>query len=353
MESLQISNASVPFPNAVAPFSPKVDQPSSGVTKDILVSSFSPVSESQSLTSSQNSLSEKAVVYSPQTLVQALPNGNSVAPETSQVVPKPESTSGQFTETVSGEPSPESQQGSADVGNTNVQQGGSSSGDDSTGQGSNTIAGNGEGEGAIPPAEDSKAPSSDDESSPQASTSAGLSPDERAVVAELSARDREVRTHEQQHQSVGGQYAGAASFSYQTGPDGVKYAVGGEVSIDISAVPNDPQATIDKMRTVKNAALAPAEPSAQDRSVASSANRMIMQAQADLAAQRAEEFQTIRAETQQRQAESAEAREQQQDEQKSRRSSNSEGVRTYESLIELGQRYENGLTPEINLDEVV
>ncbi|WP_304439581.1 putative metalloprotease CJM1_0395 family protein, partial [Oleiphilus sp. HI0123] len=80
-------------------------------------------------------------------------------------------------------------------------------------------------------------------------------------IAELRARDQEVRAHEQAHKAVGGQYAGAASFTYQSGPDGNRYAVGGEVSIDISPIPNDPQATISKMNTVKAAANAPAEPS--------------------------------------------------------------------------------------------
>ena len=347
---MQISNASVPFPNSVAPFSPKVDQPSSGVTKDILVSSFSPLSESQSLASSQNSLSEKTVVYSPQSLVQAIPSNNSAVPVPSKAVPEGGSASGQVTEPVPDEPSSANRQVSPDAGDPIQPDRGASDGDPSNISSQTNANGIG---GEEPSAGNVTEQPSGDQNSSESTSSTGLTPDERAIVGELAARDREVRTHEQQHQSVGGQYAGAASFSYQTGPDGVKYAVGGEVSIDISAVPNDPQATIDKMRTVKNAALAPAEPSAQDRSVASAANRMIMQAQSDLAAQRAEEFQTIRAETQQRQAEAAEAREQQQDEQKDRRPSVSEGVRTYESLIELGQRYENGLTPEINLDEVV
>lgn len=351
MKSLQISNASVPFPNAVAPFSPKVDQPSSGVTKDILVSSFSPLSESQSLASSQNSLSEKTVVYSPQSLVQAIPSNNTAAPAPSKAVPKESGVSGPFIEGEPGESSSANGQVSPDAENSNFQPDRGVSGDDPSNASSKTIADGIGGENQS--TEDAAAQPTDDQKSTETTSSVGLTPDERAIVGELAARDREVRTHEQQHQSVGGQYAGAASFSYQTGPDGVQYAVGGEVSIDISAVPNNPQATIDKMRTVKNAALAPAEPSAQDRSVASSANRIMMQAQAELASQRAEEFQTIRAETQQRQAEAAEAREQQQDEQKYRRPSVSEGVRTYESLVELGQRYENGLTPEINLDEVV
>lgn len=104
-------------------------------------------------------------------------------------------------------------------------------------------------------------------------------------IAELKARDQEVKVHEQAHAAIGGQYAGAPSYEYETGPDGQQYAVGGEVRIDVSPVPNDPRATIQKMQQVKAAALAPAEPSSADRSVAAQASRTLMEAQADLAAE--------------------------------------------------------------------
>lgn len=65
--------------------------------------------------------------------------------------------------------------------------------------------------------------------------------------------------------------------------------MGGEVPIDTSTVPGDPKATIDKMDVVKRAALGPAEPSGQDRSVAAQADAKKRQAQADLADQKAEE----------------------------------------------------------------
>ncbi len=118
---------------------------------------------------------------------------------------------------------------------------------------------------------------------------AGLTEEERAQVKKLAARDREVRAHESANQAVGGQYTGAATFTFQNGPDGRRYAVGGEVSIDISAVPGDPDATIRKLRTVRRAALAPAEPSAQDRSVAATAEAGVRAAQADKRAEATEE----------------------------------------------------------------
>ena len=78
---------------------------------------------------------------------------------------------------------------------------------------------------------------------------------------------------------------GGMSFDYRSGPDGRRYAVGGEVSIDSSPVHDDPQATINKAQRVRAAALAPAEPSPQDRAVAADATRMAAEAKFELAQQ--------------------------------------------------------------------
>ena len=105
---------------------------------------------------------------------------------------------------------------------------------------------------------------------------------EQRELAELKKRDAEVKAHEAAHASVGGQLAGAPNYSFEAGPDGQQYAVAGEVQIDLSPVPGDPQATIIKMQQVKAAALAPAQPSAADRQVAAEAARRITEAQAEL-----------------------------------------------------------------------
>ncbi len=107
---------------------------------------------------------------------------------------------------------------------------------------------------------------------------------EQQQIEELKARDTEVRVHEQAHASVGGQYAGSPSYEYQRGPDDTNYAVDGEVQIDVSEIPGDPQATIDKMQTVRAAALAPAEPSSADRAIAADATQKMAAAQAELSA---------------------------------------------------------------------
>ena len=110
-----------------------------------------------------------------------------------------------------------------------------------------------------------------------------LTEEEQKQVEELKARDTEVKAHEQAHIAAGGSYVrGGARYDYQTGPDGKKYAVGGEVSIDTSAVEGDPQATINKAQVILKAALAPAEPSGQDKAVASQARQMMASARKEL-----------------------------------------------------------------------
>ncbi|WP_455204317.1 putative metalloprotease CJM1_0395 family protein [Kaarinaea lacus] len=120
--------------------------------------------------------------------------------------------------------------------------------------------------------------------SPETRSASGetLSKEEKQQAEELAARDREVRAHEAAHQAAGGNLAGAASFSYTTGPDGKRYATGGEVSIDTSEVAGDPQATVIKANRIRAAALAPAEPSAQDQRVAAQAAQMATEARAQM-----------------------------------------------------------------------
>ena len=113
-----------------------------------------------------------------------------------------------------------------------------------------------------------------------------------AQLAKLKARDLEVRQHEAAHLAVAGSLAtSGASYSYQKGPDGVNYAIGGEVGIDTSPG-RTPQETIDKARTVQAAALAPAEPSGPDLAVAAQAQQLEAQARGELARQQTQVNQT-------------------------------------------------------------
>ncbi len=116
-----------------------------------------------------------------------------------------------------------------------------------------------------------------------------LTQEEQKIVEQLKARDREVKAHERAHQAAAGGLArGGPSYTYTTGPDGKRYAVGGEVQIDTSPVPDNPEATIRKAQTIRRAATAPAEPSAQDRSVAAAASKMEAQARQELAQEKIE-----------------------------------------------------------------
>lgn len=111
-----------------------------------------------------------------------------------------------------------------------------------------------------------------------------LSDEERAQVDALKKADRQVRAHEQAHlAAAGGLARGGARLEYESGPDGQRYAVAGEVNIDASPVNGDPQATLIKAGRIRQAALAPADPSAQDRRVAAQASAMAAQASQELA----------------------------------------------------------------------
>jgi len=117
---------------------------------------------------------------------------------------------------------------------------------------------------------------------PSSISTQGMSEQELATLMQLKSRDREVRSHEQAHQSVGGQYAGSASFEYQTGPDGSRYAVGGEVPIRMPVADGAPAEKIRQADQIIRAALAPAEPSSQDRAVAMRAMQLKQEAQSEL-----------------------------------------------------------------------
>ncbi len=148
-------------------------------------------------------------------------------------------------------------------------------------------------EGLSKPSDDSEATEEDEGRPTSQAAPAGelqLTEEERRVVQELKTRDREVRAHEAAHKGAAGPYAnGGPTFEYQTGPDGKRYAVGGEVSIDVSPVANNPRATIQKAQTVRRAANAPRNPSAQDRAVAAQASRLEAEARKELQKERAEE----------------------------------------------------------------
>ncbi|AXE30784.1 hypothetical protein DK842_13335 [Chromobacterium phragmitis] len=116
-----------------------------------------------------------------------------------------------------------------------------------------------------------------DPAAPKSPDGKPLNDAQKQEVEDLRTRDIDVRRHEAAHQAAGGALAGAASFTYQQGPDGKQYAIGGEVPIQISQG-GTPQETIRNAQTVRAAALAPSDPSGQDRAVAAEAAQMEQQA---------------------------------------------------------------------------
>ena len=106
---------------------------------------------------------------------------------------------------------------------------------------------------------------------------------ELAVVSELKSIDSKVRLHEQAHLAqAGGLAMSGANFTYQTGPDNRRYAVGGEVQIN-AGPGRTPEETLRRAQIIRAAALAPAQPSSQDRAVAASAGQMEQEARAEIA----------------------------------------------------------------------
>jgi hypothetical protein len=115
---------------------------------------------------------------------------------------------------------------------------------------------------------------------------------QNAELEKLKQTDREVKAHEQAHMAAAGGIATSApQYEYEKGSDGKMYAVGGEVNIKI-AEESSPEQTVEKAQQVKKAALAPAEPSGQDRSVAQKAEQIIQNAKTELKNEQSDPNQT-------------------------------------------------------------
>ncbi|MBR0565258.1 hypothetical protein J5J83_03890 [Azoarcus sp. L1K30] len=127
------------------------------------------------------------------------------------------------------------------------------------------------------------------ESNKRIGNDAELSAAEQRELDQLKQRDEQVRAHEQAHISAGGDLITArASYTFETGPDDKRYAVGGEVRIDTSEG-RTAEETIARAERIRAAALAPTDPSPQDRQVATMAQRMASEARQELNAQRGED----------------------------------------------------------------
>ena len=113
-----------------------------------------------------------------------------------------------------------------------------------------------------------QSPNEEKEDSQPAKSPNELDPEEKDLVERLQQRDREVRAHEQSHVALAGEYArGAPSYTYQMGPDGKMYAVGGELAVD-TGKEADPAENRIKSQILQTAAMGVEDPSTADALVA-------------------------------------------------------------------------------------
>ncbi|MDD2733419.1 MAG: putative metalloprotease CJM1_0395 family protein [Desulfuromonadaceae bacterium] len=108
-------------------------------------------------------------------------------------------------------------------------------------------------------------------------------PQIQAQITQLKSIEEKVKAHEAAHKAAGGAMTGPVSYSYTRGPDGKSYITGGEVPISVTPG-KTPQETISRMQQVIQAALAPADPSPQDRAVAGQAAAQQQEARQQLSA---------------------------------------------------------------------
>jgi len=137
--------------------------------------------------------------------------------------------------------------------------------------------------------EDINAKNSTNDKTTNSSKEQQLTPTEQALVSKLQQRDTEVRAHESAHMSSG-VASGGATFTYQKGPDGRQYAVGGEVPIDVSGGASTPEDKIAHAQKVRAAALAPSSPSPADMQIAATASMMEIRARVELTQEKAKEY---------------------------------------------------------------
>ncbi|MDL2314319.1 hypothetical protein LJC36_05000 [Desulfovibrio sp. OttesenSCG-928-C14] len=104
-----------------------------------------------------------------------------------------------------------------------------------------------------------------------------MSSGEEDQLRRLKERDAKVRAHEAAHVMAAGGQAGSPTYTYQTGPDGRRYAVGGSVNISMLST-GDAEFDERQARRAGRAALAAGDPSPQDLRTAATAAARAMQA---------------------------------------------------------------------------
>ncbi len=109
-----------------------------------------------------------------------------------------------------------------------------------------------------------------------------LTEEEKREIEKIRKNGRNVRRRELVYRAIVGNHVrGAVSFQYDTGPDGIKYAIDGHTSIDTRPVINNPEASIRKAQAIKRTKI--------DRSVAVEVDKMEREARQKLREQQRQE----------------------------------------------------------------
>lgn len=105
--------------------------------------------------------------------------------------------------------------------------------------------------------------------------------DYKRVLEKFKKSDSNIKAHEQSH-AAGANTTSPIKYSYQTGPDGKLYAVGGEVRLDTS-IPKDPNEASFKLSKLQSAASVSDGMSSADSNIAiqASLNKMLLQIKGD------------------------------------------------------------------------
>lgn len=108
-----------------------------------------------------------------------------------------------------------------------------------------------------------------------------LTPEELATIQGLQQAEKSVRVHEQAHKAVSVDVTSGIMYTHTTSPDNERYITGGEVSITAGTSSKEEE-ILQILENVRDAALAPADPSPQDLRIAASTNAQIQQIQSKL-----------------------------------------------------------------------
>jgi hypothetical protein len=112
-----------------------------------------------------------------------------------------------------------------------------------------------------------------------------LDADDLRALRELERRDNQVRTRDMAFIAAAGGAAGSYTIEYETGPDGRRYMVGAEVTLDTTEGAT-PEQTLAKARALRAATMSASRDSAQDAMAATKAMRMEAEARAEIERER-------------------------------------------------------------------